>query len=82
MFDIALDSETKRQKTSSSTFTNGDSKGKTNFKRQSKNEKFGFGGKKRHAKSNDAMSSAGIGLNRKAGGKKRLGKDRRAKGRA
>ncbi len=34
----------------------GDSGG-SNAKRQKKNEKYGFGGKKRHAKSGDAMSS-------------------------
>ena len=31
-----------------------------NFKRQKKNEKFGFGGKKRHAKSGDAVSSGDL----------------------
>lgn len=58
-----------------------------NAKRQKKDSKYGFGGKKRHAKSNDAQSSAdGRGFSvRKMKGKpsggasKRPGKARRAK---
>ena len=57
-----------------------------NFKRQKKNEKYGFGGKKRHAKSNDAQSSAdGRGFSHKkmkgkaGGAAKRPGKSRRMK---
>jgi rRNA-processing protein EBP2 len=80
MFDIALDSETKRQRTGSGNKASG--KDGKNFKRQSKNEKYGFGGKKRHSKSGDALSSAGIGLKGKLGTKKRLGKSRRANSRA
>jgi rRNA-processing protein EBP2 len=58
--------------------------GKPNFKRQKKDTKYGFGGKKRHAKSNDAISSAdGRGFSAKkmkvGGAHKRLGKERRAK---
>ncbi|TQS32242.1 hypothetical protein Golomagni_07446 [Golovinomyces magnicellulatus] len=45
----------------------------SNQKRQKKNEKYGFGGKKRHAKSGDAMSSGDLsGFNTrkmKSGGK-------------
>ena len=57
---------------------------KTNFKRQRKDEKYGFGGKKRFKKSGDALSSAdlsGFSAKRmKTGGKaKRPGKSRRAK---
>jgi rRNA-processing protein EBP2 len=58
-----------------------------NGKRQKKNEKYGFGGKKRHAKSGDAMSSGDLsGFNArkmKEGGKggvskaQRPGKSRR-----
>ena len=59
--------------------------GKTNHKRAKKNEKYGFGGKKRHAKSNDAISSAdgkGFSVKKmKGGAAKRPGKDRRAKAR-
>ena len=32
----------------------------TNTKRQRKNDKYGFGGKKRHSKSGDALSSGDI----------------------
>jgi rRNA-processing protein EBP2 len=80
MFDISLDNETKRQRTGSS--GSKATSNKANFKRQSKNEKYGFGGKKRFSKSGDAMSSAGIGLKGKSGPTKRLGKSRRAKARS
>ncbi|OCL01733.1 Ebp2-domain-containing protein [Glonium stellatum] len=57
--------------------------GRPNPKRQKKNEKFGFGGKKRFAKSGDAISSADMrdfSVKRMRGGAgKRLGKSRRAK---
>lgn len=67
--------------------------GRPNPKRQKKNEKFGFGGKKRFAKSGDAVSSAdmrGFSVKRMredkprksrggGGAGKRLGKSRRAK---
>lgn len=61
------------------------------MKRQKRDEKFGFGGKKRHNKSNDAMSTAdtrgfsakGMKATSFGGGKKgsanRPGKSRRAK---
>lgn len=51
LFDIALDNDdapTDRRR--------GD--GKAASKRAKKDQKYGFGGKKRHAKSNDAQSSA------------------------
>lgn len=58
-----------------------------NAKRQKKDEKFGFGGKKRHAKSNDARSSGDVkGYSVKKmkagggkGGKPRPGKSKRGK---
>jgi rRNA-processing protein EBP2 len=57
-----------------------------NTKRRKKDEKYGFGGKKRFGKSGDAESSAdmrGFSVKKmKAGAAKRPGKDRRAKGRA
>ncbi|KAE9980594.1 hypothetical protein BLS_004139 [Venturia inaequalis] len=57
-----------------------------NTKRRKKDEKYGFGGKKRFGKSGDAESSAdmrGFSVKKmKAGDKKRPGKDKRAKGRA
>lgn len=86
MFDIALDTETKRPRTSSA--GGKDEKGKPNLKRQKKNEKYGFGGKKRHAKSGDAISSSDMRdfsvsrMKGKVGTKNRPGKARRAKGRA
>lgn len=56
-----------------------------NIKRQKKNEKFGFGGKKRHSKSSDAMSTADMRnfsvkkmKGGAKGGSKRLGKSKRA----
>jgi rRNA-processing protein EBP2 len=67
------------------------SKGEPNTKRQKKNEKFGYGGKKRFTKSGDAMSSADMrdfpGKKMKkpfkggGGAKARPGKARRAKAR-
>lgn len=63
-----------------------DNRNKNGGKRQKKDEKYGFGGKKRHAKSGDAASSGDLsGFNAKgmkAGGrgkitKARPGKDRR-----
>jgi rRNA-processing protein EBP2 len=56
------------------------------MKRQKKNEKYGFGGKKRHAKSGDAMSSGDLRSfsvkkmkgGPKGGGAKRPGKSKRA----
>ncbi|KAJ6144468.1 rRNA-processing protein EBP2 [Penicillium chermesinum] len=56
-----------------------------NIKRQKRDQKFGFGGKKRFAKSGDAASSGDLrGFSTKkmkAGGSKRPGKSKRAKGR-
>jgi rRNA-processing protein EBP2 len=59
--------------------------GGSNFKRQKRDEKFGFGGKKRFSKSGDAVSTADMrdfsAKKMKAGGRsgtKRLGKSRRA----
>lgn len=79
LFDIELDSAAKP-----SDRRGGD--GKANFKRQKKDAKYGFGGKKRHAKSNDAISSAdGRGFSHKkmkakaGGAAKRPGKSRRMK---
>lgn len=82
LFDIALEEPTKDRKHSA---------GGPNLKRQKKNEKFGFGGKKRHHKSGDAISSGDLSNfsakkmksgGKKAGGSKRLGKSRRKAGRA
>ncbi|KAL7267136.1 rRNA-processing protein EBP2 [Rhizina undulata] len=54
MFDIALDEETKDDR------RNRDSRGKPNFKRQKKDQKYGHGGKKRYSKSGDAKSSGDL----------------------
>ncbi|KAF2438345.1 Ebp2-domain-containing protein [Karstenula rhodostoma CBS 690.94] len=73
LFDVALDKSEKPER------GRGGEGG--NFKRQKKNDKFGFGGKKRYAKSNDAQSSAdGKGFSHKkmkGGAAKRPGKARR-----
>jgi rRNA-processing protein EBP2 len=84
LFDIELDNaETPKDRRKSGGGDRGD--GKPNPKRAKKNEKYGFGGKKRHAKSNDAISSAdgkGFSVKKmKGGAAKRPGKDRRAKAR-
>jgi rRNA-processing protein EBP2 len=81
LFDVAATADD-----SKSSDRRGDGKSFNN-KRQKKDQKYGFGGKKRHAKSNDAQSSAdGRGFSsRKMKGKsaggasKRPGKDKRAK---
>jgi rRNA-processing protein EBP2 len=79
LFDIALDNDAKPTDR-----RRGD--GKPDTKRAKKDQKYGFGGKKRHAKSNDAQSSAdGRGFSAKrmkgkvGGGAKRPGKSVRMK---
>jgi rRNA-processing protein EBP2 len=70
----------KRGRTSKS-----DATGNASFKRQKRDQKFGFGGKKRFSKSGDAVSSGdikGFSVKKMKGQKKapqRLGKNRRAK---
>lgn len=92
IFDVAIedaavterkDKEAKRQQRGKD--------GKPSMKRHKRDEKFGFGGKKRFSKSNDAMSTADTrGFSAKGmksstfggakkGGAKRPGKSRRAK---
>ncbi|PYH44581.1 EBP2 family rRNA-processing protein [Aspergillus saccharolyticus JOP 1030-1] len=90
MFDIAIDDAQPNSRKRAF-----GSDGTTNAKRQKKNEKYGFGGKKRHSKSGDALSSGdmrdfsvrkmkGGSRGGGGGGAKRPGKSRRAaaKGRA
>ena len=85
LFDIELEDAAKDAKRAR---TEG---GKPNPKRAKKNAKYGFGGKKRHAKSGDAISSgdmSGFSQKRMKEGKsagrpganktKRLGKSKRA----
>jgi len=90
MFDVALDHETKRPRTDKTTGAKGKGdKPKPNYKRQGKNEKYGFGGKKKWKKSGDAMSTSDMsGFSTKrmkgkaSGAKTRPGKARRAKARS
>ncbi|KAH7083906.1 eukaryotic rRNA processing protein EBP2-domain-containing protein [Paraphoma chrysanthemicola] len=79
LFDIALDNDTKDSDRRRSD-------GKSDNKRAKKDQKYGFGGKKRHAKSNTAESTAdGRGFSAKrmkgkpTGGAKRPGKSVRMK---
>lgn len=88
LFDVTLDDAAAAKPSRSNR-----KDGRPNPKRQKKNDKFGFGGKKRFAKSGDAVSSADMrgfsvkrmredkpGKSRGGGGAgKRLGKSRRAK---
>lgn len=83
MFDVALEDATKADRGSRGTRTSGG--GRRPNKRQKKDAKFGFGGKKRFAKSGDAASSSdmrGFSAQKMKGqnkGAPRLGKSRRAK---
>ena len=91
LFDIALDNETKPSHSKSTSdnpkspnsYTARTTNSKHDSKRQKKDAKFGFGGKKRFAKSGDAQSTAdmsGFSARKMKGkGSKRLGKSRRAK---
>ncbi|KAJ0388207.1 hypothetical protein COL922a_000838 [Colletotrichum nupharicola] len=86
LFDVAVDNELKGHRNSKTDGPRGSGSG-VNAKRQKKNDKYGFGGKKRHSKSGDAMSSgdlSGFNAKRMKGGvakgrvtKTRPGKNRR-----
>ncbi|KAL9062838.1 MAG: hypothetical protein Q9161_009729 [Pseudevernia consocians] len=83
LFDVALEDAAKEDRSSRSA-KGGDGRGRTQNKRQKKDDKHGFGGKKRFSKSTDAASTADLrGFStKKMKGKKgpqRLGKSRRAK---
>ncbi|CAK4034332.1 related to rRNA processing (Ebp2) [Lecanosticta acicola] len=85
MFDVALEDAAVTAKSDRAARKAGGAEG-PNRKRQKKDEKFGFGGKKRFAKSNDAKSTGdmrGFSTKRmKAGskpGKQRPGKSKRAR---
>ncbi|GIZ45163.1 hypothetical protein CKM354_000834400 [Cercospora kikuchii] len=79
-FDVALeDAATTAAKDKAERRAKGDG---PNRKRQKKNEKFGFGGKKRFSKSNDAKSTAddsGYSVKKMKAGSKRPGKSKRAR---
>ncbi|KAL9051038.1 MAG: hypothetical protein Q9162_006261 [Coniocarpon cinnabarinum] len=89
LFDVAVDDAAETERGVKRMKMGKGEKGAPNKKRQAKDARFGFGGKKRHQKSNDAMSSGDVrGYSAKkmkggAGGKgkpaKRLGKSRRPK---
>ena len=60
IFDVSVDNEIAQQKQRQSA-RDGQPRGQgANAKRQQKNDKYGFGGKKRHAKSGDAVSSGDL----------------------
>lgn len=91
LFDVAVDNEIKahdKRTASAGKKRPGAPSGAPNAKRQKKDAKYGFGGKKRHAKSGDAVSSgdlSGFSVKRmksggKGGAKPRLGKSRRNAG--
>lgn len=76
MFDVALDDETK----DSEGAFGSRNRDKGGSKRSKKDAKFGFGGKKRFAKSNDAMSSGdlqGFSVKKMKAGTKKFGKSAR-----
>ncbi|MCJ1462759.1 rRNA-processing protein and EBNA1-binding protein ebp2 [Pseudocyphellaria aurata] len=83
LFDVALEDASKVDKSSGS--ARDGIRGRAQNKRQRKDDKFGFGGKKRFSKSGDATSSAdlrGFSVKKMKGQRKasqRPGKSRRAK---
>ncbi|KAI0810661.1 eukaryotic rRNA processing protein EBP2-domain-containing protein [Xylaria sp. FL0064] len=89
MFDVGIDNELKQYSGAQRGGERG-ARGGPGAKRQKKNEKYGFGGKKKYSKSGDATSSgdlSGFSVKRMKGGAKgktpktaRLGKSRRKAG--
>ncbi|KAI9796093.1 MAG: rRNA-processing protein and EBNA1-binding protein ebp2 [Piccolia ochrophora] len=78
LFDVALESASKPDKQKRGT----SSSKRDGSKRQKRDQKFGYGGKKRFSKSGDAASTAdltGFSARKMKGGPKRLGKSRRKK---
>lgn len=77
LFDVAVDEELKGYGTKGKG-GNGSrgGAGGPNAKRQKKNDKYGFGGKKRHSKSGDAVSSGDVSSfnNRRGVASGRVGK--------
>ncbi|KHN95421.1 Eukaryotic rRNA processing [Metarhizium album ARSEF 1941] len=59
LFDVSVDHELAKHSQGMGSSQGGPGKS-VNTKRQKKNEKYGFGGKKRHAKSGDAISSGDL----------------------
>ncbi len=85
LFDVALEDASKADRSSKPSHDGHASAGAGPTKRRKKDEKFGFGGRKRFSKSGDAMSSGdikGFSAKKMKGGRpgaKRLGKSRRNK---
>lgn len=83
MFDVALDNASNGGRTSTRTWTSEGGRGPS--RKHQKDAKFGFGGKKRFAKSGDAVSTSdlrGFSIRQVKGQRKspqRLGKSRRTK---
>lgn len=85
MFDVALEDASKPEKGARSARPGPSGRDRPS-KRQKKDDKFGFGGKKRFAKSGDAVSSSDFRAfdtrkmkgQKKNKGPQRLGKSRRA----
>ncbi|KAI1469774.1 Ebp2-domain-containing protein [Daldinia caldariorum] len=59
LFDVGVDNELSKHNAQRA-FSRGKDGERAGAKRQKKNEKYGFGGKKRHAKSGDALSSGDL----------------------
>ena len=81
MFDVALEDAAKSDRRSKSSRKDGGDRDGRQGKRQKKDQKFGFGGKKRFSKSNDATSTSdmsGFSAKKMKGQKQRPGKARRA----
>ena len=84
MFDVALEDAAETAKADRNARKANNAAAGPNRKGQKKNEKFGFGGKKRFAKSNDARSSGemrgySVKKMKGKGAKQRPGKSRRAR---
>lgn len=60
LFDVGVDKELAKGGNHRDAGRSGPGRGNNNNKRMKKDSKFGFGGKKRHAKSGDAMSSSDL----------------------
>lgn len=60
IFDVSVDNEIAKHSQRSGSTRQQSGARASNAKRQKKNEKYGFGGKKRHAKSGDAVSSGDL----------------------
>ncbi|KAI9713058.1 MAG: rRNA-processing protein and EBNA1-binding protein ebp2 [Bogoriella megaspora] len=84
LFDVALEDAAETEKKEKAA-RKAAGAGQPNAKRRKKNERYGSGGKKKHAKSNDANSTndmSGFSVKKMKGktGKPRPGKSKRAKG--